>query len=121
MPQGTEFHVNTYTTGSQRSPDVAIDTDGNFVITWQSNGQDGDGYGVYAQRYNSAGAVQGSEFRVNTYTTVSQSSPSVAMDASGDFIITWDSDGQDGDHQQGCPETRRSYELTRQRLCLATP
>ena len=31
------------------------------------HGQDGGGYGVYAQRYNAAGVAQGAEFRVNTY------------------------------------------------------
>ncbi|MEH2165449.1 MAG: tandem-95 repeat protein, partial [Nostoc sp.] len=36
------------------------------------------------------------EFKVNTYTTNSQSNPTVAMDAGGDFVISWTSDGQDG-------------------------
>ena len=39
----------------------------------------------------------GSEFRVNSYTTLGQSQPSVAFDASGNFIVVWQSDGQDGD------------------------
>jgi len=94
--QGTEFRVNTYTTGNQGSPEVAMDAAGNFVVTWDSISQDGDGYGVYAQRYNSSGAAQGTEFRVNTYTTGDQLQPDVAMDAAGDFVITWASDGQDG-------------------------
>ena len=45
-----------------------MDDDGDFVITWQSHGQDGSGWGIYAQRYNAAGVKQGTEFRVNTYT-----------------------------------------------------
>ena len=36
--------------------------------TLQSYGQDGNGYGVYAQAYDSLGTPQGSEFLVNTYT-----------------------------------------------------
>ena len=50
------------------SPAVAMDADGDFVVAWPSYGQDGSGYGVYAQRYNAAGVAQASEFRVNTYT-----------------------------------------------------
>jgi Ca2+-binding RTX toxin-like protein len=91
-----EFKVNTYTTNSQFNPTVAIDADGDFVISWTSDGQDGDGYGIYAQRYNSAGVAQGNEFKVNTYTTSSQSNPTVAIDADGDFLISWQSFSQDG-------------------------
>jgi hypothetical protein len=34
--QGSEFRVNTYTTHNQLYPSVAMNRDGNFVITWQS-------------------------------------------------------------------------------------
>ena len=95
VAQGSEFPVNTYTTSRQDDPSVAMDADGDFVVVWQSSGQDGGG--IYGQRYNAAGVAQGSEFPVNTYTTGSQSSPSVAMDADGDFVVVWESYGQDGD------------------------
>jgi uncharacterized repeat protein (TIGR01451 family) len=53
---------------------------------------------VYAQRYASDGAAQGSEFRVNTYTESDQVSPSVAArDADGDFVVAWDGYTQEGD------------------------
>lgn len=96
VPQGSEFQVNTYTTSFQECPSVAMDAAGDFVITWMSIRQDGSGYGVYAQRYNSAGVAQGGEFRVNSYTTDDQWWPSAAMDASGNFVITWQNAGQDG-------------------------
>jgi len=50
----TEFLVNTETTNSQSGSSIALDADGDFVIAWQSQGQDGSGYGVYAQRYEGA-------------------------------------------------------------------
>ena len=58
-----------------KQPRVAMDAAGDFVVAWASIGQDGSGYGVYAQRYNAAGVAQGGEFRVNTYTTDNQSEP----------------------------------------------
>ena len=94
---GGEFQVNTYTTNDQRNPSVAIDGNGNFVVVWDSLGQDGSLQGIYAQRYNSDGTTRGAEFRVNTYTTSTQSSPSVAMDGTGAFVVVWQSFGQDGD------------------------
>ncbi|MEM0991944.1 MAG: T9SS type A sorting domain-containing protein [Bacteroidota bacterium] len=94
-PQGSEFQVNTYTTDSQSFPSIGVDSDGDFVITWVSSNQDGSSTGIYAQRYSSDGAPQGSEFQVNTYTTANQSSPSIGVDSDGDFVVTWRSDEQD--------------------------
>jgi len=84
----------TYTTLQQTLPSVAMDADGDFVITWYGEGAD-DTAGVFAQRYNASGTAQGSEFLVNTHTTGTQSVSSIAMDADGDFVIAWQS-GQDG-------------------------
>ncbi len=96
-PAGDEFQVNTYWQSSQTSPSVAISDSGDFVIAWYSDGQDGDGYAVFARRYNSAGTPLGDEFQVNTYWQGDQFEPSVAMTDSGQFVIAWTSDGQDGE------------------------
>ena len=94
---GSEFLVNTTTTGYQINPSVAMASDGDFVVVWQSNNQDGSNYGIYAQRYNSSGVSLGDELLVNTYTTNSQSQPAVAMDDDGNFVVVWQSTNQDGD------------------------
>ena len=96
VAKGAEFPVNTYTSGSQYSPSTTALNDGGFVITWYSNNQDGSSYGIYAQRYNADGSVNGAEFPVNTYTSSSQSSPSTTALNDGGFVITWQSDNQDG-------------------------
>ncbi len=96
VAQGVEFRVNTETTGEQRASSVAMDADGDFVVTWTSNGQDGNLDGVYAQRYNNAGVAQGTEFRVNTTTLGNQQNASVSMDTTGNFVVAWSSDSQDG-------------------------
>jgi hypothetical protein len=52
-PLGDEFQVNTYTTGSQVGPSAALSADGAAVVVWtDSGGQDGDGTGVFGQRYD---------------------------------------------------------------------
>jgi hypothetical protein len=88
-PLGSEFQVNTYTTGYQGEygPAVASDSSGNFVVVWDSRfGQ----YGVFGQRYDSGGNPQGAEFQVNTYTTATPYVYGVAMDADGDFVVVWE-------------------------------
>jgi hypothetical protein len=46
-----DFQVNTYTTDSQEKPDVVMSQSGAFFVVWNSNGQDGSGFGVFGQRY----------------------------------------------------------------------
>ena len=48
---GGEFPVNTYTTGAQGGPAVAVDAAGRFIVVWESTGQDGEGGGVFARRF----------------------------------------------------------------------
>jgi len=88
---GAAFQVNTYTTGRQRNADVALDGAGNFVVAWRSEGgQDGDGDGIFGQRFASNGSAIGGEFQVNTYTTGDQQNGSdVAADAAGNFLVVW--------------------------------
>jgi hypothetical protein len=95
--QGLELQINLYTNASHKHPALAMETDGDFVIAWTSQNQDGEGYGVFARRFDSAGnGVGGGEFQVNTYTPLFQSNPAVALDPDGDFVIAWRSLAQDG-------------------------
>ena len=88
-PAGSEFPVNSYTTGGQHFPAIAVRSTGDFVVVWDSP-QDGSGYGIFGQRFDAASAKVGSEFPVNTYTTGLQASPSVALDAAGNFVVVWE-------------------------------
>jgi hypothetical protein len=102
QPAGTkEFRVNTTSANDQADPAVAMDAEGDFVVTWDSVGQDNDAGGsgtstnIYAQRYNAAGVAQGREFRVNTFQRGNQNTPAVAMDASGNFVVTYQGGGNE--------------------------
>ncbi len=97
-PLGSEFQVNTYITGDQQSPALAVDAAGDFVVVWQSP-HDGDGDGVFGQRFNSNGTPVGTEFQVNTYTTDFQAAPAVGSDAAGNFVVVWTSYSQDGSQE----------------------
>src|SRR5262249_25972830 len=72
-------------------PAVAMDGTGDYVVAWESYNQDGSRFGVYARRYNSAGAALGSEFKVNTTTLSDQRTPRIAIDSAGDFVVAWSS------------------------------
>ena len=92
---GSEFQVNTATANAQEAPSITALADGGFVVTWESKDQDGNNWGVYAQRYDSAGSAVGSEFQVNSWTFNEQRSPEIAGLADGGFVVTWQSKDQD--------------------------
>jgi hypothetical protein len=91
---GTESKINTHTAGAQQGPAAARLKSG-YLITWASNGQDGSGYGIYAQRYNAAGATAGGELPVNATTPGNQMQPAAAGLANGTFVVVWQSAAQD--------------------------
>lgn len=92
-----EFQVNSYTDGSQYNGKVTALDDGGFVVAWQSDAQDGDEYGIYAQRYDEGGIKHGDEIQINTTTTEEQSYVDITATQNGGFIVTWSSVDQDGD------------------------
>jgi hypothetical protein len=95
-PVAGEFGVNSHTAGDQSRPSVAVDGGGGTLVVWQSSGQDGSGRGVFGRRLDSSGRPAGVEFQINAYTTNSQAMPTLAASGAGDFVVTWQSDGQEG-------------------------
>jgi len=94
-PAGSEFLANTYTTGWQRNPDVSMDAAGNAVVVWEDTARDGDDSGLFAGILDAGGTPAGGDFQVNTYTTGNQFYGAVALAAGGDFVVAWQSYGQD--------------------------
>lgn len=94
---GSEMRVNTYVFDDQNFADVSVAPDGRFVVAWSSYFQDGDDFGVFAQRFGADGSPHGTEFQINTYTTDEQSSASIDHDASGNFVVVWADETRDGD------------------------
>ncbi|MCG7392258.1 cadherin domain-containing protein [Microvirga sp. ACRRW] len=93
---GPETRVNVTTASDQRAPSVTGLADGGWIVTWQSDNQDGSGFGIYQQRYDKTGApVSASDIRVNLTTNNHQADPSVTALPDGGWIVTWVSQGQD--------------------------
>ena len=91
-----ETLVNTTVAGLQKAVSVTALADGGWLATWQSRDQDGDGYGIYQQRYAASGSAVGNEVRVNTTTLADQSTPAVCALVDGGWLLTWQSQGKDG-------------------------
>jgi hypothetical protein len=95
----TEIVVNTTLAGDQLEPDAAWFNPAGTVIVWSSNGQDGNGYGVYGQRFGSDGVTkQGPEFKVNAWTAGNQFHPAVSAHGAYGFVVVWSGAGE-GDQE----------------------
>jgi hypothetical protein len=100
--QANEFQINTYTTDRQRDPSVSHAPNGDFVVVWHSgDGQDGETYGVFGQRFASSGDRQGEEFQINTWTSNEQYRAEVSHAPAGGFVVVWESLTGAGDAYRG--------------------
>jgi hypothetical protein len=106
VPLGSQFLVNEVLAPPESPPAVAIVNSaagqGEFIAVWQTYGQDGDGFGIFAQLFNEDGsAITGQPaFQVNLPPVVggpavgNQLAPTVASDGAGNFVIAWQSENQ---------------------------
>lgn len=92
---GTETLANTTTGGTQDEPSLAMAADGRFTIVWHGVGT-GDFSGVFERRFAADGTPTSREVLVNQTVTDDQSYPSVAIDLTGNTVVTWSSRHQDG-------------------------
>jgi len=77
-------------------PDIGIANNGNFAVTWH-DARNNNSPDIYAQRYSSDGTALGVNFIVNDDEGALQSSPVLAMDGSGNFVVAWADDRDDDD------------------------
>ncbi len=86
----------------QYAPDVTAMSDGGYLVVWQANGQDGDGYGIYTRRYDANGNAVTGEVQVNTTTAHDQERAAVTLLSDGGYVIVWQSTFEDyNDRSQG--------------------
>lgn len=82
-----QFQVNV-AGGNNAWADVAMDDNGNFVVTWT---QDND---VYMRRFQADGtAIDAAGVQVNTTTANIQQNSSININGAGDFVLAWEGSG----------------------------
>ena len=92
-----DVRVNTTTVDDQDTSAVTALTDGDYVVVWESQGQDGGEDGVFLQRYDSTGQAVGDQVLVNSTTTGAQDTTAVTALADGGYVVVWESYEQDGE------------------------
>lgn len=86
-----EILVNRFTRNDQLDPNIdANPATGGFQVVWASDGQDGDGWGVYGRNFGRDGRADGGEILINTVTDGDQTSPDVAFNEDGNGAWVWE-------------------------------
>ena len=85
------FRINDYKDGLQWNKQMLLLSNGNMLLNWISEGQDGDGIGVYGKVIDESGNTVKSEFRVNEYTNSDQSDQQMLELSNGNVLLTWES------------------------------
>jgi len=91
------FRVNTTETGNQERPKVAMLLNDGAVVVWQGGSEvDKD---IFVRFIGPDGTFTTAEKRVNTYTSLLQIDPDVAVLSDGSVVVVWSSFDQDGSYQ----------------------
>jgi hypothetical protein len=95
-----EFRVNNTLEGRQDEPAIAMDSRGNFVITWTHKSRRSSHWDVFARTFDETGNLLNPEFRVHAENPETQKDPAVAMNDQGNILFAWASMGQEANTTQ---------------------
>lgn len=100
---GTELFadksVSDDITGVRKSPSVAMDSTGNFVVVWADDSDGNGSYQIHGRGFNHDGTSRFNRITVNQVADGQQIEPSVSMDSLGNFAVAWRDDaGSDGNY-----------------------
>jgi hypothetical protein len=94
--RGPEFNAATSNTGNHTSPSVAMNPkSGEFVVVWEVRDADGNGVGVYGQRFGFTTGRQGGEFAIfvppvsQRPDLITPFAPRVSRASNGRFVVIW--------------------------------
>ncbi|MGG7565377.1 Ig-like domain-containing protein [Rhodovulum sp. DZ06] len=92
---GAQSVANTTTASAQEAPAITALDDGGYLVTWRDAAADNGAAGVFAQRFDAAGAKVGTEFQVNATSAGGQSDVHVDTLTNGNLVFTWTDGGAD--------------------------
>ena len=99
VPKGEPFVVR-YGVIQFNQPDVAVAPDGHFVTVWRAKWPNNETE-IFGKVYGPNGQQLGGEFPVNENTQGNQGLPRVAVTASGEFLVVWQSSTSTGTDEDG--------------------
>ncbi len=86
------FTINSLSAGQQITPDIAMASNGDFVVTWASDANGDWFFETLARGFYADGSERFSDIAVNQFCSGcggSRYSPAVGMEDDGRFVVAW--------------------------------
>jgi hypothetical protein len=90
---GSIFQIDQVQPGGHALPAVAMDTAGDFAVSWNGNGNS-----IYVRLFTSTGAAVTGQTLVTSQKMGPQYDSSIAMTASGAFAVVWEGNNSSADN-----------------------
>lgn len=90
---GNETLVNAEITSHQQDAEVTILSNGNILVTYESNLQDGSGLGVFSRILSPDGQYLSADLQMNVTTAGDQTNPQVVALDNGRAMVVWQNSG----------------------------
>lgn len=87
----TEKQINSYYKGKQENSSIALNTDSG-IVAWQSEKQDGSGWGIYTKKFQLYDGKMGHEQQVNERNLGDQENPYISYISENKYLVAWKND-----------------------------
>lgn len=85
-----QFTVNTSSAGQQSNPSVAMDSDGNFAVAYNHDGDNDGRFHIYMRAFNADGTERLEARKLNCIGPAQHFDSSAGLTESGSVLVFWD-------------------------------
>jgi Ca2+-binding RTX toxin-like protein len=87
---GDQYRLNSTLENNQMQADIVALNGGGFAAVWQSYGQEGELFDVYARLFNTDGSALSAEIQINQVRSGQAVRPVIAQSTDGTLVVAWE-------------------------------
>ena len=87
---GDQYKLNSILANNQMQADIVALNGGGFAAVWQSYGQEGELFDVYARLFNTDGSALSDEIQINQVRSGQAVRPVIAQSSDGTLGVAWE-------------------------------
>ena len=88
----SDIVINSVSSGQQLKPQIAMASDGSFVVVWEDDQNENGFFEILARGFNTNGTQKFSALGVNSVGKGQQRNPQIDVASNGSFVVVWEDD-----------------------------